>query len=97
MKKVQDIFGDVSEKIHASSINDKVNELLHKKEEEEKKKNILLNVLAIIGIVAAIAAIAYCVVKLVVPVPEDDFDDFDFFEDGFDDDYIEYDDEKKED
>ncbi|MCI8771440.1 MAG: DUF4366 domain-containing protein [Lachnospiraceae bacterium] len=73
----------------------KVNELLHKKELEEKNKNTIVIALAIIGAVAAIAAIAFAVYKYLTPDYLDDFDSDDMY-DNFDDDFIEFSDDKPE-
>lgn len=73
----------------------KINELLHKKELEEKNKNTIVIVLAIIGAVAAIAGIAFAVYKYLTPDYLDDFDSDDIY-DNFDDDFIEFSDEKPE-
>lgn len=73
----------------------KLNELLHKKEMEEKSKNTIVIVLAVIGAVAAVAAIAYAVYKHLTPDYLDDFDSDDIY-DNFDDDFIEFSDEKPE-
>ncbi|MCD7825956.1 MAG: DUF4366 domain-containing protein [Clostridiaceae bacterium] len=82
--KVDDILNNV-----------KIKELLHKKELEEKNKNTIMIVLAIIGAVAAVAAIAYVVYKHLTPDYLDDFDSDDIY-DSFDDDFIEFSDEKPE-
>ena len=73
----------------------KVNELLHKKELEEKNKNTIVIVLAILGAVAAVAAIAFAVYKYLTPDYLDDFDSDDMY-DNFDDDFIEFSDDKPE-
>lgn len=73
----------------------RINELLHKKELEEKSKNTIVIVLAIIGAVAAIAGIAFAVYKYLTPDYLDDFDSDDIY-DNFDDDFIEFSDEKPE-
>lgn len=73
----------------------RINELLHKKELEEKNKNTIVIVLAIIGAVAAIAGIAFAVYKYLTPDYLDDFDSDDIY-DNFDDDFIEFSDEKPE-
>lgn len=73
----------------------KVNELLHKKELEEKNKNTIVIVLAIIGAIAAVAAIAFAVYKYLTPDYLDDFDSDDMY-DNFDDDFIEFSDDKPE-
>ena len=73
----------------------KVNELLHKKELEEKNKNTIVIVLAILGAVAAVAAIAFAVYKYLTPDYLDDFDSDDMY-DNFDDDFIEFTDNKPE-
>ena len=73
----------------------KVNELLHKKELEEKNKNTIVIAIAIIGAVAAIAAIAFAVYKYLTPDYLDDFDSDDMY-DNFDDDFIEFSDDKPE-
>ncbi|MEE3392849.1 MAG: DUF4366 domain-containing protein [Lachnospiraceae bacterium] len=75
--------------------NEKLNELLHKKEEEEKHKNIILGIFAVIGVIAAIALISLCVYKYLVPDKYDDMYDDDY-DDDFDDDYIEFGDDAKE-
>ncbi len=75
--------------------NAKIKELLHKKELEEKNKNTIMIVLAIIGAIAAVAAIAYAVYKHLTPDYLDDFDSDDIY-DNFDDDFIEFSDEKPE-
>lgn len=74
----------------------KLNELIRKKEQEEKSKNKIIFVLAIIGAVAAVAAIAFAVYKYLTPDYLDDFDSDDIY-DSFDDDFIEFTDEKTED
>ena len=51
--------------------------------------------LAIIGAVAAIAAIAFAVYKYLTPDYLDDFDSDDMY-DNFDDDFIEFSDDKPE-
>lgn len=73
----------------------RINELLHKKELEEKNKNTIVIILAIIGAVAAIAGIAFAVYKYLTPDYLDDFDSDDIY-DNFDDDFIEFSDEKPE-
>lgn len=73
----------------------RINELLHRKELEEKSKNTIVIVLAIIGAVAAIAGIAFAVYKYLTPDYLDDFDSDDIY-DNFDDDFIEFSDEKPE-
>ena len=73
----------------------KVNELLHKKELEEKNKNTIVIVLAILGAVAAVAAIAFAVYKYLTPDYLDDSDSDDMY-DNFDDDFIEFSDDKPE-
>ena len=73
----------------------RINELLHRKELEEKNKNTIVIVLAIIGAVAAIAGIAFAVYKYLTPDYLDDFDSDDIY-DNFDDDFIEFSDEKPE-
>jgi len=73
----------------------RINELLHRKELEEKNKNTIIIVLAIIGAVAAIAGIAFAVYKYLTPDYLDDFDSDDIY-DNFDDDFIEFSDEKPE-
>lgn len=73
----------------------RINELLHKKELEEKNKNTIVIVLAVIGAVAAIAGIAFAVYKYLTPDYLDDFDSDDIY-DNFDDDFIEFSDEKPE-
>ena len=72
----------------------KLSELLHKKELEEKNKNTIVIVLAIIGAVAAVAGIAYAVYKYVTPDYLDDFDADDMYD--FEDDFIEFSDDKPE-
>lgn len=71
----------------ATKLNDKLNELLHKKEVEEKNKNTVLWILAIIGAVAAVAGIAYAVYRFFTPDYLEDFEDD--FDDDFDDDFFE--------
>lgn len=73
----------------------KINELLHKKELEEKNKNTIIIVLAIIGAIAAVAGIAFAVYKYLTPNYLDDFDSDDMY-DNFDDDFIEFSDDKPE-
>lgn len=73
----------------------RINELLHKKELEEKNKNTIVIILAVIGAVAAIAGIAFAVYKYLTPDYLDDFDSDDIY-DNFDDDFIEFSDEKPE-
>lgn len=73
----------------------RINELLHKKELEEKNKNTIVIVLAIIGAVAAVAGIAYAVYKYLTPDYLDDVDSDDMY-DSFDDDFIEFSDDKPE-
>ncbi len=73
----------------------KLNELIHKKELEEKNKNTILIVLAVIGAIAAVAAIAFAVYKYLTPDYLDDYDPEDIY-DNFDDDFIEFSDEKPE-
>lgn len=73
----------------------RINEFLHKKELEEKNKNTIVIVLAVIGAVAAIAGIAFAVYKYLTPDYLDDFDSDDIY-DNFDDDFIEFSDEKPE-
>lgn len=83
--------GKVEELLNAA----KLSELVHKKELEEKNKNTIMIVLAIIGAVAAIAGIAFAVYKYLTPDYLDDFDSDDIY-DNFDDDFIEFSDEKPE-
>lgn len=71
----------------ATKVNEKVNELLHKKQEEEKTKNIVLWVLAIVGVVAAVAGIAYAVYSFFTPDYLEDFEE-DFDDDDFDDEFF---------
>jgi NADH:ubiquinone oxidoreductase subunit K len=73
----------------------KLNELLHKKELEEKNKNTIVIVLAIIGAIAAVVGIAVAVYKYLAPDYLDDFDSDDMY-DNFDDDFIEFSDNKPE-
>ncbi len=73
----------------------KLNELLHKKELEEKNKNTVMIVLAIIGAVAAVVGIAVIVYKYLTPDYLDDIDSDDMY-DNFDDDFIEFSDNKPE-
>lgn len=73
----------------------KLSELLHKKELEEKNKNTIVIVLAVIGAIAAVAGIAYAVYKYLTPDYLDDFDSDDMY-DNFDDDFIEFSDDKPE-
>lgn len=73
----------------------KINELLHKKELEEKNKNAIVIVLAIIGAIAAVVGISYAVYKHMTPDYLDDFDSDDMY-DNFDDDFIEFSDNKPE-
>lgn len=73
----------------------KLNELLHKKELEEKNKNTIFIVLAVIGAVAAIAGIAYAVYKYCTPDYLEDYEPDDY-SDSFDDDFIEFSDNKPE-
>ena len=73
----------------------KINELLHKKELEEKNKNTIVIVLAVIGAIAAVAGIAFAVYKYLTPNYLDDLDSDDMY-DNFDDDFIEFSDDKPE-
>jgi len=73
----------------------KLNELLHKKEIEEKNKNTVMIVFAIIGAVAAVVGIAVIVYKYLTPDYLDDIDSDDMY-DNFDDDFIEFSDNKPE-
>lgn len=73
----------------------RINELLHKKELEEKNKNTIVIVLAIIGAIAAVAGIAFAVYKYLTPDYLDDMDSDDMY-DSFDDDFIEFSDDKPE-
>lgn len=73
----------------------KINELLHKKELEERNKNAIVIVLAIIGAIAAVVGISYAVYKHMTPDYLDDFDSDDMY-DTFDDDFIEFSDNKPE-
>ena len=81
-------FDDVLE---LTKLNDRLGELVGKKEQENKPSNIILWVLAVIGAVAAVAAIAFAVYNYLTPAYEDDFDDDDF-DDDFDDDLDDEDD-----
>lgn len=71
----------------------KINELIHKKEQEEKSKHTIIIILAVIGAIAAVAGIAFAVYKYLTPDYLDDFDSDDMY-DSFDDDFIEFSDEK---
>ncbi len=73
----------------------RINELLHKKELEEKNKNAIIIILAIIGAIAAVVGISYAVYKHMTPDYLDDFDSDDIY-DNFDDDFIEFSDNKPE-
>ncbi len=73
----------------------KINELLHKKELEEKSKNTIVIILAIIGAIAAVVGISFAVYKYLTPDYLDDFDSDDMY-DNFDDDFIEFSDDKPE-
>lgn len=73
----------------------KISELLHKKELEEKNKNAIVIVLAVIGAIAAVIGISYAVYKHLTPDYLDDLDADDMY-DNFDDDFIEFSDEKPE-
>ena len=73
----------------------KISELLHKKELEEKNKNAIVIVLAVIGAIAAVIGISYAVYKHLTPDYLDDVDADDMY-DNFDDDFIEFSDEKPE-
>ena len=73
----------------------KISELLHKKELEEKNKNAIVIVLAVIGAIAAVIGISYAVYKHLTPDYLDDLDTDDMY-DNFDDDFIEFSDEKPE-
>ena len=75
MKKIDELIAS----------NNKLAELLGKKEEPEKKCcNTLVWVLAIVGAIAAVAGIAYAVYRY---MNQDCFDDFDFEDDDFEDDF----------
>ena len=73
----------------------KIDELLHRKEMEEKNKNTIVIALAVIGAIAAVIAIAVAVYKYMTPDYLDDFDSDDMY-DKFDDDFIEFTDNKPE-
>ena len=73
----------------------RINELLHKKELEEKNKNAIIIILAVIGAIAAVVGISYAVYKHMTPDYLDDFDSDDIY-DNFDDDFIEFSDNKPE-
>ena len=73
----------------------KIDELLHRKEMEEKNKNTIVLALAVIGAIAAVIAIAVAVYKYMTPDYLDDFDSDDMY-DNFDDDFIEFTDNKPE-
>ncbi len=73
----------------------KIDELLHRKEMEEKNKNTIVIALAVIGAIAAVIAIAVAVYKYMTPDYLDDFDSDDMY-DNFDDDFIEFTDNKPE-
>lgn len=73
----------------------KIDELLHRKEMEEKNKNTIVIALAVIGAIAAVIAIAVAVYKYMTPDYLDDFDSDDMY-DNFDDDFIEFSDDKPE-
>ena len=85
----------VNSKIEEILNTAKLNELLHKKELEEKNKNTRVIALAVIGAVAAVAGIAYAVYKYFTPDYLEDFDSDDY-SDNFDDDFIEFSDNKPE-
>ena len=73
----------------------KIDELLHRKEMEQKNKNTIVIALAVIGAIAAVIAIAVAVYKYMTPDYLDDFDSDDMY-DNFDDDFIEFTDNKPE-
>ena len=73
----------------------KIDELLHRKEMEEKNKNRIVIALAVIGAIAVVIAIAVAVYKYMTPDYLDDFDSDDMY-DNFDDDFIEFTDNKPE-
>ena len=73
----------------------KIDELLYRKEMEEKNKNTIVIALAVIGAIAAVIAIAVAVYKYMTPDYLDDFDSDDMY-DNFDDDFIEFTDNKPE-
>lgn len=73
----------------------RINELLHKKELEEKNKNTIVIILAVIGAIAAVVGIAVAVYKYLTQDYLDDFDSDDMY-DNFDDDFIEFSDDKPE-
>ena len=73
----------------------KIDDLLHRKEMEEKNKNTIVIALAVIGAIAAVIAIAVAVYKYMTPDYLDDFDSDDMY-DNFDDDFIEFTDNKPE-
>lgn len=85
----------VNSKIEEFLNTAKLNELLHKKELEEKNKNTIFIVLAVIGAVAAVAGIAYAVYRYFTPDYLEDYDTDDY-SDSFDDDFIEFSDNKPE-
>ena len=85
----------VNSKIEELLNTAKLNELLHKRELEEKNKNTLVIALAVIGAIAAVAGIAYAVYKYFTPDYLEDFDSDDY-SDNFDDDFIEFSDDKPE-
>lgn len=85
----------VNSKIEEFLNTAKLNELLHKKELEEKNKNTIFIILAVIGAVAAVAGIAYAVYRYFTPDYLEDYDTDDY-SDSFDDDFIEFSDNKPE-
>lgn len=85
----------VNSKIEKLLNTAKLDELLHKKELEEKNKNTIFIILAVIGAIAAVAGIAYAVYRYCTPDYLDDFDPDDY-SDNFDDDFIEFSDNKPE-